>query len=460
MKKFGFGKKGGGDDDDGNRQALFGSRKGGAAPQSDNPYAQQGGQEDPYMAGSPMTSSQAAYRNYQSQPYRPGGGGAQSQGGLPSGPRGGYGAPPPNRSASSASYDTTQSAPPPYNNNNDGGHGGGYGNDRYGASGGYGSNRYDNSGAYGDHKQPTRGAGGYGGLGRTDSDGPDENRDALFSGARERHDQRQTQQQSQPQNDSYGSSGTSGAGGYGDSGYGGSGYGAQRELTAEEQEEEEVAGIRRQIKETKLASANSAENSERIAAQAVETALGTYARLGAQHERLNYTENLLDKASISTREAEGQTRKLKSLNRSMFAVHVGNPFTAKQRDLERERMLLEESQQDRAMMEAGRKAGYQTTQRMEKGFAEIEKARQTDKWQRGTGADKKKYQFEDDSEDDEAEDRIEDSMRRTAGHVHTLNSVAKLMGKEIDDQNQLIDRLGGKVCRIHMSAECSVVQVR
>lgn len=176
--------------------------------------------------------------------------------------------------------------------------------------------------------------------------------------------------------------------------------------------------------------------------------MGTYARLGAQHERLNYTETLLDKASTSTREADVSTKKLKSLNRSMFAVHVNNPFTAGRRNAEMEKRTLDNHRADRDMRESTRKAGFDSNARMEQGFKEIEKARGTDKWQRASGAEKSKYQFEDDSEDDAAEDRIDDAMERTAGHVSTLNSVARLMGKEIEDQNQLIDRLGDKVRRL------------
>lgn len=176
--------------------------------------------------------------------------------------------------------------------------------------------------------------------------------------------------------------------------------------------------------------------------------MGTYARLGAQHERLNYTETLLDKASTSTREADVSTKKLKSLNRSMFAVHVNNPFTTNKRNAEMEKRTLDNHRADRDLRESTRKSGYDSNSRMEQGFKEIEKARSTDKWQRASGAEKSKYQFEDDSEDDAAEDRIDDAMARTAGHVSTLNSVARLMGKEIEDQNQLIDRLGDKV-RLH-----------
>lgn len=335
--------------EDNSRKALFGN-KAVAKAGTDNPYAQQGG-NDPYTA--PQTGAQASYKQYQGASYGGGlpGGPRAGAGGLPSGPRGA----PPSRTASTASNET---APPPYT----GGAqqpSGGYGADRAGAPSGYGSSRYDNAGYGGDQKQ--RG-GGYGGLGPAGDS--DQVRDNLFGGAKERYEQKQQQ----PGGEYGGSSGTSGAGE--PSSYGG--YGERRELTAEEQEEEEVQDVRRQIKQTKLASANSAENSERIASQAVETALGTYARLGAQHERLNYTEGLLDKASTSTREADGQTKKLKNLNRSMFAVHVANPFTSGKKTREMEEQILEQHRNDRDLREATRKAGWQANDHMEKGFKEID----------------------------------------------------------------------------------------
>ncbi|KAK7969298.1 hypothetical protein PG996_002264 [Apiospora saccharicola] len=413
MGRFGFGKK---------------------DEEAKNPYAKSGG-NDPYAT--PMTGAQATYNQYKNQPY--GGGGLPSgpratPGGLPGGPRGG--APPVSRNGSVASNET---APPPYNNNSQ--PSGGYSNEKFGSAGGYGSSRYDNGGGAG---RGARGPGGYGGLGGND----DSTRDALFSGAQERA---QRQQQLPP----------SGAGDYGNSGTSYGGYGEHRELTAEEQEEEEVQDVKRQIKETKMASANSAENSERIAASAVETALGTYARLGAQHERLNYTETLLDKASTSTREADVSTKKLKSLNRSMFAVHVNNPFTSTKRTKEMEERTLSNHRADRDMRDATRKAGYDSNSRMEQGFKEIDKAqRSSEKWSRSSGAEKSKYAFEDDSEDDQNEDRIDDAMARTAGHVTTLNSVAKLMGKEIEDQNQLIDRLGDKSVRLDDAARLNTERLK
>ncbi|KAH8202604.1 hypothetical protein TruAng_003205 [Truncatella angustata] len=430
------------EEEDTSRQALFGNKSVTKAA-AVNPYANA---NDSYSQP-PQTGAQSSYQRYQTASYGGLPGGPQAAaGGLPNGPRGGA---PPTRNPSTASE---SAPPPPYAAPSSG-----YGSDRHGAPAGYGSNRY------GDEKKRP---GGYGGLGPASNEPDDTARDDLFGGARQR-----AQQKQQEPSDDYGASGSGATGG---ESYGG--YGSRRELTAEEQEEEEVAGIRRQIKETKLASANSAENSERIANQA-----GTYARLGAQHERLNYTEGLLDKASMSTREAESSTKKLKHLNRSMFAVHVNNPFlvlggfcsseskkanllpcnqTSGKKTRELEQSILEQHRADRDLREATRKAGWQANDHMERGFKEIEAARSTDKWKKSSAAEKNKYSFEDDSEDDEAEGRIDSAMERTAQHVGTLNSVARLMQKEIDSQDQLIGRLGEKSDAVNDQAKLNTERLR
>ncbi len=240
MKKFGFGKKGGDDGDDANRNALFGGRKKQQPSQSDNPYAQKGG-NDPYAqpAASDPYADSAKYANV--TPYQaarsqissgpPGGPpGPGNSGGRPGGPQG-------------ASPGGPQGGPA-------GGQGGGYGgysSDRYGSGGGYGSNRYDNNAGSDRYSgaSSARGPGGYGGFGRPGDKEPDDNRDALLSGAQERYTQRQhtaVPSGGNPQPDQPGA-----ADSYG-------GYGEQRELTEEEQEEAEYQAIlaeKRQVQQDK-----------------------------------------------------------------------------------------------------------------------------------------------------------------------------------------------------------------
>ncbi|KAI1773980.1 hypothetical protein F4818DRAFT_420437 [Hypoxylon cercidicola] len=435
MKKFGFGKKPSDGGDDGNRAALFG-KKGSPGP-SDNPYAQSQPGSDPYMNDTNKYAHITPYQKARSglQDDKPVG--------LPSGPgpRNGYGGPPLSRNASSTSSATTL---PPYNANPSPQPqpSGGYSKDRYGAPSGYGANKYSNSGSYSGSSSSTGRAGGYGGLGRVDSNSTDANRDALFSGAQERYSQKK-----EDPNDSYGASGASGA----DSGaskYGG--YGEQRELTAEEKDYEEYKNIKQEIRDTTKASVQSTEASLRALNQSLELSTQTYARLGGQNERLHETEQTLDRGVENQRYGDAQTKKLKTLNRSMFAVHVKNPFTEKRKTAEEEAKILAQSQYDREVRDSTRRDRYAQNSRMESAFRDMNMEDKTSSFSKPNKNDRNKYTLEDDSDEEGARDldndndQIDNNLHMMHGGVVKLNRIAKAMGEELDHGNGLIDRIGSK----------------
>ncbi|KAI0385785.1 hypothetical protein F5Y04DRAFT_156780 [Hypomontagnella monticulosa] len=449
MKKFGFGKKNSDGDDDANRSALFGKKGSQGPPPSDNPYAQSQPANDPYMndnnkyANIPpnMTPYQQARARL---PDR--------SGGLPSGPspQNRYGPPPVSRNDSNYS---SNSAPPAYPGAQQAPTGG-YANDRYGTSSGYGAGKYNNSNSYGAPASGPARQGGYGGLGRSNSNDTDANRDALFTGARERYDQQQTRNVN---------GGGAGSGAYGSSGadadnskYGG--YGEQRELTEEEQYEADVQNNKDSIRQVKQDTVRTTQNISRIVDQTLDVAYQTTARLGAQAERLNNTESNLDKGSMASREAEEQTKKLKSLNRSMFAVHVGNPFTAKRRNAEMEQQALDQNRSDRELRESTRKEGYMANQRMESQFREVERASAKDHvWKKQSAAERSKYQFEADEEDDQMEDDIEENMAHASRGITALKGLANVMGDELNSQNKMIDRIGTKSDQL---SDATAIQTR
>lgn len=436
MKKFGFKKKGGEGDDDANRSALFGKPSKNSAPAASNPYAQQPQGVDPYAQdtnkyanmGSVGPSGASPYQQARQQ-YLAGG----PPGGLPNGPgaaRGGYGAP---------SAVNRNPSPNP----------GGYGADKYGSGGGYGSNRYDNASrgppSYTSEAGSRYGAGGYGGLGRidgSDTTATEDNRDALFGGAKEKYQQRS---QLPPSNGQPG-------GGYSaeSGGYGGDSYGADRQLTAEEEEEEEVASTKQQIKFMKQEDVSSTRNALRIAAQAEETGRATLARLGAQGERIHNTEKNLDLAANHNRIAEEKAKELKTLNKSMFAVHVSNPFTSSSRKAARDQEIIEKHRAEREQRDATRQAAFGTQQRMERAFKELQPGdvgyRQPQT--KASLAERSKYQFEADSEDDEMENEIESNLDALGHAAGRLNALARATGKEIEVQNNHIDLIIQKSDRV------------
>jgi hypothetical protein len=235
------------DGEDSNRGALFGGRKKKDTPAAQNPYAAPPLAKDPYAQPPP------AYSGGGSDSYRQEKTPSATGPGQPHGQQaGGYGA-----------------------------QGG-----SYGAQAGYGNDRFGGAPA------PAARAGGYGGLGRTpsqDTMSTDAGRNELFGNAPKRQQAPQP-----PQSGAYGQ-----GGGYGDSQSGGydqapggqapGGYGAygDRELTAEEQEEEDIGATKNEIKFMKQQDVSSTRNALRLAQQAEETGRDTLARLGAQGERIH-----------------------------------------------------------------------------------------------------------------------------------------------------------------------------
>ncbi|KAI0396652.1 hypothetical protein F5Y17DRAFT_75360 [Xylariaceae sp. FL0594] len=419
MKKF-LGKKSKSRDDDPNRDALFGSRGGGSQPE--NPYAQTA--PDPYTEDNTKYAGMNAYQNARNKLDA----GAASQG-----------------VTRHDSMSSSTTAPPPYSSSSTPSTG--YGNNRYGAPGGYASTSKYAGASY--SSAPRQG--GYGGLGRTDSADADTNRDALFSGARDRHDQRNVPSSNTGGSGS-GSAGAGTSGGYGSGAAGGSqydGYGARRELTEEDREAEEYRSLKNEIHSTTQASLATNQNSLRYMNQALDTGLATYARLGAQNERLHRTDQLLDTATESHRHAEAQTKKLMSLNRSMFAVHVENPFTEKRRTAEEEARILQQNQADREIREASRRDKFAQHMRMERNMADLDKP-STSSFSGGNRADRNKYMLEDDSDEESkaqleaANEQIERDLDQMSIGVAKLKAVGKAMGEELDHGNKLIDRIGAK----------------
>ncbi|KAF7541990.1 hypothetical protein G7Z17_g11825 [Cylindrodendrum hubeiense] len=413
MKKFGFGKKGD-DGDDANRNALFSRKKPSQSSTASNPYAKPGG-NDPY-------ADEAKYANM--TPYQQARSGL---GGPPGGgpPGGGPGGPPPQQSNPYGAPPGGHNSQPPS----------GYGADRYGSGGGYGGNRYDNAGSQDRHNTAAaagaRGPGGYGGFGRSDE--PDDNRDALFAGAPER--QAQKQPPTAPPGGAYGQQPAADGGSYG-------GYGESRELTAEEQEEADYQAILAEKRGIQQESASSVNRSVQMARQANEVGRATLARLGAQGERLNNTEKHLDLAANQNKIAQDRAAELKTLNRSMFAVHVGNPFTSKSRQLKADDEVMNRHRNERDAREATRRDGFTANQRMESNF----KGMDTGSMQRQQPRKKDygKFNLDDEEGADELEGQIDDGLDELSGQVSMMNMVGRAIGKEVDSQNKQIDRIMNK----------------
>lgn len=379
-----FGKKSDDKGEDSKRSALFGGRSKNSkspSPQSQNPYANLPSQSDAYT----QAKSRAGVPGY-SQPSS-------------------TSTPPPGYAGAGAASAGGSRYPDEKKSAN------GYGPDKYGAQGGYGGDRYGSDRGAGPSQAAAPASsrsGGYGGLGPAPAQ-QDDNRNALFGGAKERVQKQHQQQMGYgPPPPPY-EDGSPQAGG-GD--YGGpprpdyQAYG-DRQLTAEEEEEEDVTATKQQMRFIKQEDVSSTRNALRLAAQAEEQGMNTLARIGAQGERIHNTEKNLDLTANHNKLAEEKAKELKKLNRSMFAVHVSNPFTASSREEQRNLDVLEKHAVERAQREASRREGFQTDQRMQQTFKDLSRQDPNSvTTKKASLAERAKFQFEADSEDDELENEV------------------------------------------------------
>lgn len=448
MKKFGFGKKSEGDEDS-NRSALFGSRSKNKSPNpSANPYAQPPSASDPYN-NAKLSAGVGGINRVPS----PANGGPARQGAYGGLSGSGYGGD--NKSGGDNKYGSANDSVSK-SGSVASGSAGGYTSDRYGAQSGYGADKYGvgSSGAQTSKGDSKYGPGGYGGLGRAESQNiaaTDDSRDALFGGARERLERKpqHTGGDPPPYGADYGQGAHSGAyGGEANQGY--EAYG-DRQLTAEEEEDEDVEATKQEIRLIKQEDVSSTRNALRAAAQAEETGRNTLARIGAQGERIHNTEKNLDLTDNHNRMAAEKARELKTLNKSMFAVHVSNPFTGASRRQKRDDDIMEKHRNERAMREATRREGYQTDQRLQKTFKDLESgdSGSNAKTQKSTLAERAKYQFEADEEDEQMEQEIDSNIDALHGAATRLNGLARATGKELDEQNRHLGRINDKVTHFH-----------
>ncbi|KAI5799150.1 V-SNARE protein [Peziza echinospora] len=269
------------------------------------------------------------------------------------------------------------------------------------------------------------GAGGYGGAPQ------DPNRDQLFGNRAARG--------GPPAPAGYGAAPAPAQGGYGapspqpHNGAGAAGG-------DDDNEDEDVDAIKQQIRFTKQESVNSTRRALAAAAQAEETGRNTLMRLGAQGERLTNTKKNLDLANNQNKKAEQTTDELRTLNRSMFAVHVGNPFNSARRAQAEEDKIMDRHAQEMAERDRVRAAGYEGKKNVEQGLKAGGAGGYGGGASSGYGkstmsnAERSKYQFEADESDDEKEKEIEHNLDQIGNVVGRLKNLAMATNKEVDRQ--------------------------
>ncbi|BGP28503.1 Protein transport protein S9 plasma membrane t-SNARE [Rhodotorula toruloides] len=223
------------------------------------------------------------------------------------------------------------------------------------------------------------------------------------------------------------------------------GYGQQSQQF-ENEEDEEVEGIKQQMRFVKQESLASTRNALRIARETEETARATLDRLGEQSDRIANTERHLDLAKAHNDRAVDETKELEALNRSIFRPNFTFNKQAK-RDRE-ERRLLDRHNAEKAEREQVRREQYESRQRIDNAFnrmdRDAENAAGAKARAKARGSERTRYQFEATASDDEIEDEMDDNLNNLAHVTGNLNLLAKAMGTEVDGQNKKLGRITDK----------------
>ncbi|OEJ82669.1 Protein transport protein SEC9 [Hanseniaspora uvarum] len=218
------------------------------------------------------------------------------------------------------------------------------------------------------------------------------------------------------------------------------------------EEDEEVDTIKKQIRFTKQSSAASTRNTLKMARDAEIAGLNTLGMLGSQSEKLGNVETNLTLMKIHNREADDKVSELKKLNRSVFAVHVSNPFTSKRRAREFEERVKNQRELDKQMQMDDRRKLDDSTKAIGHTLSSAYNQHKSDlngetvavKEQNSKGEilnKNKKYMFEGDSEDEDLEVEIDRNLNEIGKISGRLKKIALSQSDEVEKQHSRLNQI-------------------
>ncbi|KAF9115587.1 hypothetical protein BGX27_007324 [Mortierella sp. AM989] len=342
-----------------------------------------------------------------------------------------------------------------YNNNSSSSYGG---NASYGANrpnySGYGGNSNGNPG-YGANNTGS----GYGGNNSNSSYGSAQ-RPGQYGQQTQQYGQ-QSQQYGQ-QSQQYGQPSQQYGNQYGQQqqygGNYGNNYGQQQGPIPGQETEEDVDRVSQQIRDVRQESVQSTRNALRALQEADDSAGRTMQQLGEQSEQLGRIERSLDSSQIHADNAQQKAGELKTVNRSMFAIHIKNPFNStkkKERELEEAKRKAAE---EMAQREAIRHEEYESKQRVNAatgqgpyGRAQGSGSNGYSNNGRGGPGEQSMYSFENTAEDDDAEREIDHNLDMMGGLMDRLKQNAMTMNTEVNRQNERMTGITQKTDNVHGS---------
>ncbi|KAK9375035.1 uncharacterized protein V1513DRAFT_443518 [Lipomyces chichibuensis] len=250
-----------------------------------------------------------------------------------------------------------------------------------------------------------------------------------------------------------------------ESSYGGNGTGGYQVFDPVQEEgvdDTEIQAIKEQMKYVKKESLSSAQRARRYAEEAEASGLRTLQMLGEQGDQIANAEGSMAITENNTKLGEDYARELKTLNRSMFAVHVSNPFNSRRRIQEKEQKIRETFHNQQLQREENRRNQYQAQQRVAAAMGNIpgERRRQLTATevryreqmarQKADLAQASRFQFEPDDEDFEVERDIEATLDDVSAAANRLNSMARSINTELESQNHRVAKLNQKTQEVEI----------
>lgn len=235
----------------------------------------------------------------------------------------------------------------------------------------------------------------------------------------------------------------------------------QREEEARQQQEEDEAvdEVKQEIRFTKQGSVQSTRNTLRMAQEAEMSGMNTIGMLGHQNNQFGNIENNLDLMYAHNHVANDKIGELKKLNRTMFAVHVGNPFNSRRRAREKAETMKNRKIEEKMLQEERLQHVQSSTKRVEDAMNPGSEPLSTgDRYKREEILKRaKKYQFEADEEDDMMEVEIDRNLDQIGQISGRLKKLALATGDEIDAQRKRLGKMEDNTdemdIRLHMNTQ-------
>lgn len=233
----------------------------------------------------------------------------------------------------------------------------------------------------------------------------------------------------------------------------------EEEARQQQEEDEAVDEVKQEIRFTKQGSVQSTRNTLRMAQEAEMSGMNTIGMLGHQNNQFGDIENNLDLMYAHNRVADDKIGELKKLNRSMFAVHVGNPFTSRRRAREKAETMKNRKIEEKMLQQEKLQGVQSSTKRVEGALSPGNEPLSTsDRYKREEILNRaKRYQFEADEEDDMMEVEIDKNLDQIGQISGRLKKLALATGDEIDAQRKRLGKMEDNAddmdIRLHMNTQ-------